>query len=162
MWGGILFFCAVLVGTGKAHGCNLPQSKILCHPPQGAAMPCLRIYTRNTVALLAAWFSSSSLCCVQAQVTQKSDNSTESQPLLNYYIRMVQRMGERGKMWAQISLCCNSCSTGEFLLPCSKKYINSSSNNTCLCSTGFCLNLFPNFADSVKCQGKLQGRDPPM
>lgn len=49
------------------------------------------------MALLAAWFSSSSLCCVQAQVTQKSDNSSESQPLLNYYIRMVQRMGEGGE-----------------------------------------------------------------
>lgn len=57
--GDFYIFWAVLVGTRKVHGCNVPKSKILCHSPQGAAMLCLRICTRNTVALLAAWFSSS-------------------------------------------------------------------------------------------------------
>lgn len=43
-------------------------------------------------------------------MTQKSDDSTESQPLLNYYMQKgfkVQRMGERGRMY------CDSCSTGQ-------------------------------------------------
>lgn len=114
--GGNLYFCAVLVGTCKVRGCNSPKSKTLCHPPQGAAMLHVRICTRNTVALLAVWFSSSHvLTCVQAQVTQKSDDSTESQSLLNYYMQKgfrVLRMGERRRMWSQISLCCNTCSMG--------------------------------------------------
>lgn len=53
--------------------------------------------------------------CVQAQVTHKSDDSRESQSLLNYYMQKgfrVQRMGERGRMWGQISLCCDICSMG--------------------------------------------------
>lgn len=39
-----IYFCAVLVGTQKVHGCNLPKSKILRSPPKATAMLLLTIY----------------------------------------------------------------------------------------------------------------------
>lgn len=116
MWGGILYFCAVLVGTCKVHGCNLPKSKILCRPPQGAAiLLCEDLHQEHCGTVGCLVLIQPRAGRVQAQVTQKSDNSTESRRLLNYYMQKgfkVQVVGERGRMWAQISLCCNSCSTG--------------------------------------------------
>jgi len=52
-----IYFCAVLVGTQKVHGCSLPQSKILCSLPKVTAMLHVVIYTKNAVTPLAICFS---------------------------------------------------------------------------------------------------------